>query len=494
MFVKLLEAIAAAERWSLEYVPGTWAEGLDRLEAGQIDLMPDVAWTAARARVYAFHTEPVMSDWFQIYARRGSGIRSLVDLDGKRIALLERSVQQEAFESAIAGFGLDVTLTLKPDCASAFAAVARGDADAVITNRYYGVAHAPESGLQETAIVFHPTALYFAAPKVGHEGILEAIDRHLIRMKADPASVYYCLLDELAGHRHPHPLPAWIKLVALLVAALLVASIALNLALRRRAAARAAEFYRQQMVSAQLMAARERAEEADRIKSAFLAAVSHELRTPLNSIIGFTGILLQGLAGPLNEEQTKQLGMVQSSARHLLSLINDVLDISRIEAGQLDIHLEPFDVREVVEKVAKSIGPLAEKKGLRALTEVSPGVGTLTSDKRRVEQILLNLMSNAVKFTERGEVTLSCAVEERYVVFRVRDTGIGIEARDMPKLFAPFHQIDSGTTRQHEGTGLGLAISKRLTEALGGAIEVSSELGKGSTFKVSLPMEPGAEP
>jgi PAS domain S-box-containing protein len=256
----------------------------------------------------------------------------------------------------------------------------------------------------------------------------------------------------------------------------------LNVSLERRVAERTAE----------LAVAKERAEEADHIKSAFLATMSHELRTPLNSIIGFTGILLQGLAGPLSDEQAKQLGMVQSSGRHLLALVNDVLDISKIEAGEIEIHREPFDVLEAMRKVTLSVAPLAERKALRLTTEAAPEVGTLTSDRRRVEQILLNLLSNAVKFTDRGEVSLSCRLERDTIVFRVRDTGIGIRPEHHDGLFRPFHQVDTGLTRQHEGTGLGLAICKRLTEKLGGSIGVESRWGEGSTFTVSLPVSPGA--
>jgi signal transduction histidine kinase/HAMP domain-containing protein len=236
----------------------------------------------------------------------------------------------------------------------------------------------------------------------------------------------------------------------------------------------------------------EAAQEADHLKSAFLASMSHELRTPLNSIIGFTGIILQGLAGPLNPEQEKQLNMVRDSSRHLLNLINDVLDISKIEAGQLEIVSEPLDVQEAVEKVVRTMIPLAEKKGLELVAEVSPAVGQITSDRRRVEQILINLVNNAIKFTDQGEVRVECEISGDWLVTRVVDTGIGIKHEDMGKLFEAFRQIDTGVARRHEGTGLGLSICRRLTEMLGGEIWAESEWGMGSTFTFTLPIRMGA--
>jgi signal transduction histidine kinase len=220
--------------------------------------------------------------------------------------------------------------------------------------------------------------------------------------------------------------------------------------------------------------------------------MSHELRTPLNSIIGFTGILLQGLAGSLNPEQTKQLGMVQSSARHLLTLINDILDISKIEAGEIKVVHEPFDLRASIGKIAGIVQPLAEQKGLMLNTEVAPEIDMLTSDRRRVEQVLLNLLNNAVKFTDHGGVTLRADVvappSGPAVSVRVIDTGSGIKPENMDKLFKPFQQVNSGLARSHEGTGLGLAICKRLIILLGGEIGVRSEWGEGSTFEFMLPL------
>ncbi len=251
---------------------------------------------------------------------------------------------------------------------------------------------------------------------------------------------------------------------------------------------------RARLAAAQLQ--RERAEAADRIKSAFLATMSHELRTPLNSIIGFTGILLQGLAGPLNPEQDKQLGMVRTSARHLLALVNDVLDISKIEAGQLEMATLPFDLGQAIDKVAASIAPQARDKQLGLQLALAPDLGTMVGDERRVQQIVLNLLSNAVKFTERGQIQLRAwrSSAPATLQLQVVDSGIGIRPQDLPLLFQPFRQVDGGLARQHEGTGLGLAICQRLAGLMGGAIRVDSVWGAGSSFTLQLPLERPAAP
>jgi len=237
----------------------------------------------------------------------------------------------------------------------------------------------------------------------------------------------------------------------------------------------------------ELAEAKNRAESADRLKSAFLASMSHELRTPLNSILGFTGILLKGLVGELNPEQRKQLGMVNKSSQHLLELINDLLDLSKIEAGELKLRAERVPVREVIEESVRIVTPLAAEKALALELHADAEMRDILGDRQRLRQVLINLLSNAIKFTPEGRVELWAAPADGRLRFRVVDTGIGIREEDLQTVFAPFQQIDNGLARRHEGTGLGLAICRRLVAMMGGEVTVTSQLGKGSTFEFSVP-------
>ncbi len=239
-------------------------------------------------------------------------------------------------------------------------------------------------------------------------------------------------------------------------------------------------------------------EVASQLKSQFLANMSHELRTPLNAIIGVTEMLHEDAVDLKREDELEPLERVLRAAKHLLALINDILDLSKIEAGKMDIHIESFAIAPLVEDVVQTIGTMAAKNGNKVVVDCAADLGTMRADQTRIRQALLNLASNANKFTEKGTVTLSARrgveVGREWVTLAVSDTGIGLTPEQMGKLFQDFVQADASTTRKYGGTGLGLAISRRFCQMMGGDITVASEPGRGSTFTIRLPAEVGAVP
>jgi signal transduction histidine kinase len=243
--------------------------------------------------------------------------------------------------------------------------------------------------------------------------------------------------------------------------------------------------------SAQLTSANAALEQASLTKDRFLSSMSHELRTPLNAIIGFTGTLLMRLPGPLTTDQEKQLGIIQRSSQHLLALINDILDLAKIESGTVDMKLESVACQAVIAEVAVSLRPLVEQKGLQLIVDCPVAPLVVQANRRALSQILINLVNNAIKFTEHGSVRLvlsQCMYhDQRFVEMRVVDTGIGIRPEDQAYLFQLFTQADNTLTRQQEGTGLGLHLSQKLAGLLGGQITVQSAPGQGSTFTVTFP-------
>lgn len=231
--------------------------------------------------------------------------------------------------------------------------------------------------------------------------------------------------------------------------------------------------------------------EASRMKSAFLANMSHELRTPLNGVIGFSEFLIDGKAGSINERQKEFLGYVLSSGKHLLRLINDVLDLSKIEAGKMDLLPERFAVGEALDEVCSVVVNAFNGKNVQLRREVATSVAVVTLDRHRFTQILYNLLSNAMKFTDSGgKVTARVTRAGEALQLQVIDTGIGIRSEDLPRLFVEFQQLESGSARQHQGSGLGLALTRRIAELHGGSVKVDSTPGQGSTFTVTLPLAP----
>jgi signal transduction histidine kinase len=235
------------------------------------------------------------------------------------------------------------------------------------------------------------------------------------------------------------------------------------------------------------------AKQANRAKSDFLAVMSHELRTPLNAIIGYTDLLEAGVTGPLNESQIEQLGRISDSSAHLLSIVDEILTYSRTEAGQERLKTGTVELSDVLREVAAVMEPIAQRKDLALRVDATDETFEIETDQRKVRQILLNLVSNAIKFTESGEINISISRDVGGVLIEVRDTGIGIADEHLSRIFEPFWQIEQTSTRAAGGTGLGLSVARRLAVLLGGSISSSSKPGAGSTFSLRLPPTPPAQ-
>jgi signal transduction histidine kinase/DNA-binding response OmpR family regulator/HPt (histidine-containing phosphotransfer) domain-containing protein len=500
LFVELIEAVAKKEGWRLRYDRCEWADCLQRLEEGQLDLMPDVAFSSERAKRFSFHRVSVANSWSQVYSHPDLVIQELADLAGMRVAVLEGGIQQGFLQQLVGGSKIPWQPVPVDSLDEGYRAVVDRQADVVVTNSFFAAYNGHKYHLVETPIVFLPSTLYFVAAKGRNAELLDRIDANLIAWRIDADSVYFDALHRALAAPPEVLVPYWVRWMLGGLGAGLALLGGISLLLRWKVEQRTRDLKQtahelederanlERIVderTAQLAAAKEEAERLTRVKSDFLANMSHEIRTPMNAIIGMSYLALQT---GLDKKQRNYVEKVHRAGENLLGIINDILDFSKIEAGKLTMERTDFRLEDVMDNLANLVGFKAEDKGLELLFQTAPDLPTaLVGDPLRLGQILINLGNNAVKFTDAGEIVVGVEPAEQTgteaeLHFWVRDTGIGMTPEQCGKLFQSFSQADASTTRKFGGTGLGLAISKSLVELMGGRIWVESQPGKGSTF------------
>ena len=480
--------IAAQEGWEVQYVPGTWNECLARLQNNEIDIMPDVAYTEQRASLYSFSSEAVYVSWSRVYARSGVSIESVLDLEGKKVAVLRGSVNvegPEGIKKLVGAFGVSCSFIETDGYASVFELLDNGEADAGVVSKDFGHLHGADYDFVETAIIFAPSSLYFAFTRGAGltPQLMERVDYRVREMKADQGSIYYRALEGWMGVKpagqERDVIPAWVILtfIGVLGLALVLAGVGLAQRLQVRAKTRA--------LHAATME-RRRLEELDRLKSDLLSMVSHELRTPLSTIKGYSTMLLEYDGRLENEERIKSLESIDRATDRLVGVVDHLLEMSRVDAGLLKLENELADPAALVEQAVAEARLRAPDQRLEA--DVPPDLPPVSMDVNRIRQVLDNLIDNALKYAaDTKGVTVSARRREGELVFCVADHGPGIPAGELQAIFEDVPHQGAAEPPVH-GLGLGLSICKGLVEAHGGRIWAESQPGEGSQFYFTLPL------
>ena len=462
----------------------TWIEMVENFKKGEIDLFTSLNRTPDREDFINF-TQSYTH--FPIAIFSGADTPFIIDMNelhGKKIGVVKGYASQELLETNFP----EINLVTASDPVAGLDLLSQGKIDAYIGNILVTSYYIGKKGYTHIKVVGKTPYQYDQSMGVRKDWpIFTAIlDKALNAISEKDKNAIY---NQWIGVRYEHEFDySLLWKILLLVFILFAVFIYWNrkLTALNKQLARAHNQEHQALVTVEH--ANKQLKSMDRLKSMFIASMSHELRTPLNSIIGFSGLLLQGVSGELNDKQIDNVQRISRAGNHLLSLISDIIDISKIEAGRVDIYAEQFPLKEVVDDAIGSIRPLADAKDIQIEIKADSWP-VVTTDRKRILQCLLNYLSNAIKYSEQGKVTLTVLVKEKTLSISVADTGIGIAEQDMPRLFDAFERMDSHLRVKAGGTGLGLYLTKKITqELLHGKVSVESKINEGSTFKLEIPL------
>ncbi|MFY9153195.1 MAG: transporter substrate-binding domain-containing protein [Prolixibacteraceae bacterium] len=485
IFIDVVKSIAKNENLKVEYVSGNWNQLIAMLNTGEIDVLPDVAFSKERDSIFCLNTLPLLNSWIEIYTRMGIEINSVFDLKNHAIGVLKGSIQQEYFEQMMSNdSSLAFVIMTFPDYTSSVRSLKNHEIDALIANRFFYFSDLCDKDILSTGEVLQFSDLHFAFNKSKAPELVKLFDKNILQMQNDPASVYYKSLRHWLDKDYSKRIPrlyVWLMILAgavFIVVSVFAVLLQYKVNLKTR-------MLRKQNV--ELKAAKKRAEQSDQLKTVFLQNISHEIRTPMNGILGFLSLLKEA---DLEEERQRYVEIINANGDRLLNTFNNLIEISKIQSNQISVFYSFVNVSEVMKSHYDFFSPLAIDKGIKfkLSNQVQFEKASVQTDKHILDLILTNLINNALKFTKKGVIEIGNYLEENSMVFFVKDSGIGIPESRQKAIFERFVQADLKITRSHEGAGLGLSIVKAYVEKLEGLIWVDSEVNKGSTFFFSIPL------
>ncbi len=482
IFIDILKDIANKENLTLEYVHDDWPVLLNMLSIGEIDVLPDMAYTEKRDSLFNFNHLSVLNTWLEVFTKRSNKIQSIKELGDKRIGLLKDSYQENLLNNKIKKkFNLSYEVFAFKDYESTKNALLNDEVDLIVADRFFYFSDEFDSEITPTGIVFQPNEMYYGFNNRVPQDILTTFDHNIAQLKNNPESAYFLALHTwLDIHQHEHGIPLRIKWMLIVISLVTLLAFTFIFILRKSVRIKTKE----------LMAAKIKAEESDHLKTVFLQNISHEIRTPMNGILGFIDLLDNH--DLMETDRKKYLDIVKKSGNRLLNTINDVIEISKIESNQIILHKSEVYLEQFMSGLLRFFSNQAAEKSLTLVLDnkLTDNSILIETDKSLLEKICINLIKNAIKFTTTGSINFGYKIKEDMLELYVKDTGCGIPANRQSAIYDRFVQSDLDITRSHEGTGIGLAISKAYVEMLGGNIWVESEVGKGSTFYFTIPFKP----
>ncbi|GEM_PF-721311 len=496
IFIEIIEVIAEQEGWTLEFIPGSWPECLERLETAEIDLLPDIALSPERAKRFSFNQIPVISDWLEVYAPTRQRIESFPDLRGKSVAILEGSIQHDVFSQMVDELGLVCEILPVSSNTAVFEAIAGDRVDAGVVNRFFGLTHKRRYRLQDTPIVFFPTSLFIAAPPERNADLLAAIDHHLEVLKENTGSVYYRLLDDWISESTGRTLSRGLLLAAGILLALLLISVTFVVLLRNQVRIATGELRQRTEELEQTLSELGRAQE-EHIRKERLHAlgqmasgIAHDINNALAPIIGYAELLLndpQTLADTANA--THKLETIQNAAMDAAQTVERLRAFYRSTRALTQII--PVDVNRVVHDAVDMTRPKwygqAQSRGVRIDMQVETGqVAPVVASESELREMIVNLILNAVDALEAdGTISLRTRSVNGMIEVQIEDTGIGMSEEIRETCLTPFF-----TTKGEAGTGMGLCMIAEVVEGAQGTMHIDSAPAEGTRITLTFPASP----